>query len=341
MKHFFTVKSARFQDEQLIDFGDLQAELAAAESEDIICPLLERGVIRFSGDDAKNFLQVLLTNDVNALGADSYQQTALCSPKGRMLANMLLFTQENSYYAVFASDLTESLYKRFKTYVLRSKVSLADASADFVFLGLSGKNVAAVLQGSGYDVPIQPMQLTHAPEATLLCLEPTRFILAVAKSHAETTWEALSKTLRPVGSPVWQWLDIKAGQPLITLATTETFVPQMLDFDKIGGVNFKKGCYPGQEVVARARYLGEIKRHLYEIQTDHPVKAGSRIYTRTESDQACGSIVNASPAPGNTYVALAVIRAEYAEPQVLRFESDETKVLAVTRCRVPVDKQDA
>ncbi|MDR1660705.1 MAG: hypothetical protein LBR94_10315, partial [Desulfovibrio sp.] len=111
----------------------------------------------------------------------------------------------------------------------------------------------------------------------------------------------------PAGAPVWQWLDIAAGIPRIAAATCEAFVPQMANFDRIGGVSFHKGCYPGQEVVARAQYLGKVKRHLYRARAAGPIAAGMSVFPAAAPEQPCGQIANAAPAPGGGFEALAVL----------------------------------
>jgi folate-binding protein YgfZ len=109
------------------------------------------------------------------------------------------------------------------------------------------------------------------------------------------------------------WLDIQAGIPLITDATKEEFVPQMANFDQIGGVSFHKGCYPGQEVIARTQYLGKVKRHLYRISATVPIAAGNPVYSPENPEHACGMVANAAPAPEGGYVALAVIQEGFVD----------------------------
>jgi folate-binding protein YgfZ len=120
-----------------------------------------------------------------------------------------------------------------------------------------------------------------------------------------------SRTLAPVGTPVWQWLDIQAGLPLITEDTKEQFVPQMANFEQMGAVSFHKGCYPGQEIVARTQYLGKVKRHLYRAHSASPMAAGQAIYSPLHAEQPCGMVVNAAPAPAGGHDALAVVQESF------------------------------
>ena len=298
------VQGARIDEGQVRDFGDPEGELAAACEATVIAPLTQFCLIGCTGDDARKFLHAQLTSDVNHLEATGAQYSAWCSAKGRMLASLLLFRRGAEYLALLSTDLSEFLLKRLQIYVLRSKVSLADRSADYTLLGLAGPRAAVVLENAGLTAPATVRGVAEFADGAVIRLDEQRYLILAAAIH---TWQKLSAVLPPVGAPVWQWLDIQAGIPWITAATREAFVPQMLDFDRIGGVSFHKGCYPGQEVVARARYLGKVKRHLYRTRAAAPLAAGGSIFPAATPDRACGQIVSAAAAPGGGYDALAVI----------------------------------
>jgi folate-binding protein YgfZ len=158
------------------------------------------------------------------------------------------------------------------------------------------------------------MEVTAFADGEVIRVDDTRYIVVVASAAAQTLWPQLAASARPVGTPVWQWLDIQAGIPLISEATKEAFVPQMTNFDKIGGVSFHKGCYPGQEVIARTQYLGKVKRHLYRIHADGVVAAGTPLFSAQspEPEHPCGLVANAAPSPDGGYDALAVIQETFA-----------------------------
>jgi folate-binding protein YgfZ len=280
-------------------------EIIEARGATIAVPLEQLGLIEFSGDDVRSYLHNQLTSDVNRLAADQAQYSAWCSPKGRMLASFVLFRREADYLALLSNDLMEFIEKRLRTYVLRSKVAIADRSADHRIFGLSGPRAATALQDAGLEAPAAAMATARFAGASVIRLDETRHLIAAAEA-APRIWRALAAHAVPADAAAWQWLDIAAGIPWIGAATREAFVPQMVNFDRIGGVSFNKGCYPGQEIVARAKYLGKIKRHLYRIHADSPIQAGMPIFLGTP-DQPCGQIVNAAPAPGGGYDALAVI----------------------------------
>jgi len=248
-----------------------------------------------------------LTSDVNHLQAGSVQHSSWCTPKGRMLASLVLFRRDAGYLAILSADLREFIEKRLQVYVLRSKVRISNRSADHELIGLSGPQAETALQSAGLPVPNSSMQTVSTDNATTLRLDKTRFILVIASGAAASVWNALSAHAKAAGTPAWQWLEIRAGIPLITEATKEAFVPQMANLDKIGGVSFHKGCYPGQEVVARTQYLGKVKRHLYRFHASGTVVAGMPVSTADLPEHACGMVANASPAPDGGCDGLAVV----------------------------------
>ncbi|MDR0439464.1 MAG: folate-binding protein [Candidatus Accumulibacter sp.] len=294
-------------DAQEARFGDPESELTAARDATIIAPLTQFGLIGCVGDDAGTFLHNQLTSDVNHLEATSAQYAAWCSAKGRMLASLLLFRRDTEYLALLSADLREFIEKRLKIYVLRSKVSLIDRSADYGIIGISGPRAIDALGNAGLEAPTIVLGTSAFADASVVRLDETRYLTIVANDAVGRVWEKLSELAVPVGTPVWQWLDIRAGIPWIVDATQEAFVPQMAGFDRIGGVSFNKGCYPGQEVVARTRYLGKVKRHLYRTRTAVPLAAGLPVFPVAMPGQVCGQIANAAAAPDGGFDALAVI----------------------------------
>lgn len=305
---FLGARGAHFDQAVVSDFGDLAAELAAARDATIVAPLLHLGLIECAGDDARTFLHNQLTSDVNHLDPAAAQHAGWCTAKGRLLASFLLYRHEAGYRALLSADLLKATQKRLQMYVLRSKVNLADLGDGQVVVGVAGANAAAALTHAGLPAPGKVLACAAFADGVVIHLDATRFVVAVSSAAAQTLWSTLAERARPVGTPAWRWLDVEAGLPLITDATREAFVPQMIDFDKIGAVSFHKGCYPGQEIVARTQYLGKVKRHLYRIHADNVVVAGSAIYAPQNPEHPCGMIANAAPAPDGGYRALAVIQ---------------------------------
>ena len=306
-QQFLGTRGARMEAGTVTDFGDPAGELAAARDATVLCPLLQSGLIACAGDDARTFLHNQLTSDVNHLGTDAAQYSTWCSPKGRMLASFIVCRDAAGLLLLLSADLQEFIQKRLQMYVLRSKVKIARRSDDHTILGLSGPQADAALHGAGLPVPAQPMQTGDFPSGKVIRLDAARFLVIAAGESAAPLWTTLAATARPAGTPAWRWLDIRAGIPWVVDATREAFVPQMANFDKIGGVSFHKGCYPGQEVVARTQYLGKVKRHLYRFHADGPITPGMPVFPAETPEQPCGMVANAAPSPAGGHDGLAVM----------------------------------
>ena len=320
-QEFLGAAGARIDQTMVSDFGDSQAELTAARQATVISPLAHLGLIEFVGEDAKSFLHNQVTSDVNHLESASAQLSAWCTAKGRMLASFLLYRDAAGYRALLSADLLAATQKRLQMFVLRSKVVISDVSGGHEVIGLSGPNAAVALTDAGLPAPARLMEAAPFADGQVIRIDDTRYILVVASAAAAPLWTRLAASARPVGTPVWQWLDIEAGIPLISEATREAFIPQMTNFDKIGGVSFHKGCYPGQEIVARTQYLGKVKRHLYRIHADGAIVAGASIFAAENPEHPCGMVANAAPSPGGGYDALAVIQESFASAKGLELDA--------------------
>ena len=295
----------------VINFGDAAGELTAAQNATVMAPLSHLALIGCAGDEAKTFLHNQLTSDINHLGADAAQHSAWCSAKGRMLVSFLLFRNDSEYRLQLSADLAAAMQKRLQMYVLRAKVKIFDLSTSHELIGLSGSQAEAALKSADLPVPEKSLETAAFTGGKVIRLDQNRFEVVVEAGATADVWTKLAQSARPVGTPVWQWLDIRAGVPLITDVTKEEFVPQMANFELLGGVSFHKGCYPGQEVVARTQYLGKVKRHLYRVTSTAPIAAGALIFSPENTDHACGLVANAAPSPDGGYQALAVIQENF------------------------------
>lgn len=296
----------------LLHFGNAADELGAASQETIAVPLSHLAVFEANGEDAKSFLHSQLTSDVNHLRADQVQHAGWCSAKGRMQASFLTWRTGDSYRLALSDDLLEATQKRLQMFVLRAKVKLVAHRDALALIGIAGPQAAAALEAAGLPAPAELMTTTSMGDATVMHIDATRYIVCCTAETVVETWEKLKGVARPAGVPAWRWLDIRAAFPLVTLATKEEFVPQMADFEKIGGVSFHKGCYPGQEIVARTQYLGKVKRHLYRVTSAEALKAGDDLYSPDNPDQACGKVMTAAPSAQGGFEALAVIQSNFA-----------------------------
>jgi len=296
----------------LLNFGDPHAELTAAMQQTVVAPLTHLSLIEASGEDTKAFLHSQFTSDINHLAENQAQHAGWCSAKGRMQASFLVWRRGENFQLALAADLQEATQKRLQMFVLRAKVKLNNLTDDMILLGLSGPQAEETLSSSGLTCPSEVMMSAQCGDNSVIRLDMQRFIVTVPAPAAADLWQKLSIKARPVGVPAWRWLDIQAGYPLVTLATKEEFVPQMADFEKIGAVSFHKGCYPGQEVVARTQYLGKVKRHLYRLSSTQALKAGEDLHSPDNPDQACGMVMTAAPSPRGGFEALAVVQSNFA-----------------------------
>ncbi len=279
-------------------FGDSSQELAAAVNETVIADLSHFGVIQVSGADALTFLQGQLTQDVAKITGAHAGFAGHCSPKGRLLAHFLAWKSGDDYFLQLPRELLEPIQKRLKMYVLRSKVVLTDVSDSVVRFGVAGGNAASLIKDVFGDVPSQPMEIVSPSNGTIIAMPNNRFEI-FPKGDAAGLWQKLSQHAKPVGEPAWRWLQIRAGIPEIFAATQEQFVPQMVNDDLIGAVSFQKGCYTGQEIVARMHYLGKSKRRMVgaHVEASETPRPGDAIYGSQLEGQAIGMVVDAAPAP--------------------------------------------
>ena len=310
---FLNAAGARLNATGVANFGNADAELASAREATIVSPLTHLGILDWTGEDAKTFLHNQLTSDINHLAPDAVQLSAWCTAKGRMQASFQMFRGATGYRGLLSADLVTATQTGLKKYILRSKVRIDDLSGTHEIIGLAGANSATALAAANLPYPEQAGKTAGFAHGTVVRLADDRIVIACAAEAAPELWQKIVTVARPVGTAVWQWLDVHSGIPLIVEATKEAFVPQMVSFDKLGGVSFHKGCYPGQEVVARTQYLGKIKRHLYALHAATPMSAGMPIYAPENPQHPCGQIANAAAAPDGGFDALAVLQESFAE----------------------------
>jgi len=288
------------------DMGNTQPLL---ENATVMCDLSHLGLLQLSGADAFTFLQGQVTNDVNQLKGETAHYTAYCTPKGRMLALFLAFAQHERIHLQMPMELIAATAKRLKMYVMRSKVEIQDASHDIIKIGLSGPNANALLSTQFAKIPQHDYELVTLDNGSLLKLPSSthaRFEIFTDINHAPAIWSALSAQASVANATHWEWLEIQAGVPDVKPETQEEFVPQMLNLDLLSGINFKKGCYTGQEIVARTHYLGSIKRRTYLAHVAQATVPGENVLN-TANDPV-GKVVRSAPAPQGGYDILAEIR---------------------------------
>jgi len=277
-----------------------------ASGADGALPLAHTGLIRAAGADAAAFLHGQLTNDFTGLGLGDARLAAYCSPKGRMLAAFVGFKHvHDELWLACRREVLPAALKRLRMFVLRSKLALSEAD-DLVLLGLAGPSVAARLPGAA--------ALTLWKK---LDLDGTAHLVRLPDGAGRPRWlwagpaaaaDALRAALPALAPEAWDWLEVRSGVAPVLAATSEAFVPQMLNYELVGGVNFQKGCYPGQEIVARSQYRGTLKRRAVLLHGAGAATTGQELYWSGDEGQPSGLIALSAPAPGGGYDAIAEVK---------------------------------
>lgn len=289
---------------KVISFGDPVAERQALINGTVICDLSHLGLLELKGADAFTFLQGQVTNDIKLLEGNNAHYTGYCSPKGRLLALFLAFAHYDHIHLQMPKELIEKIAKRLKMYVMRSKVEITDVSESIIKFGISGANANELLKPIFKELPQTDYALVSLDNGALIKLPVNtpsniqRYEIFTDALNAPIIWQALAQNAKPVGSDCWEWLEIQAGIPDVMLKTQEEFVPQMLNLDALNAINYKKGCYTGQEIVARTHYLGKVKRRtqLAHIASVAIPQTGDDIVDAKQ--QVIGKIVRTAPAVG-------------------------------------------
>jgi len=295
-----------------------------------VVDLSHNALISVAGDDATAFLHGQLTSDVQALPVGGAQWSGWCSPKGRLLATFLLMRRADGYLLLLPAEIAASVAKRLAMFVLRSKVKIEDASPRLARIGLVGEGAAALV-ARHWGVAPAAMASTEKDGATCVALETDRFVAIVPATAAAPLLERLAGGAARGGVDDWERASIRAGIATIVAATQEAFVPQMANFDLVGGVSFTKGCYPGQEIVARTQYRGAVKRRMALAHIDGTERPapGESVFSAAFGEQAAGTIVNAAPAAEGGFDSLVVAQVESLDRDDLRWKSPQGPALHI------------
>ena len=331
---FLKDAGAEIENNQVVSFGNIEREQRIINTGLVICDLSHQGLISVDGEDASDFLQGQLTNDIRDVSEQHSQMSAYCTHKGRMLANFRIFKRENSFYLRLPQALVESTLKRISMFVLMSKVSIKDARNALVRIGVSGPDADDQLRGLISNIPKEVDDTTQADGYTIIkCAGPLpRYEIYGELAPMTKLWQHLDVHGAPIGAGAWETLDIEAGIPTVYPETSEAFVPQMTNMQVINGVSFQKGCYTGQEVVARMQYLGKLKRRMFKlkINTNDAVNPGDKLFRQgSSSGQGTGQIVSAQPDSNGGYVALAVVDIADAESGELQLHDENGPTITV------------
>ena len=253
-------------------------------------PLTHLGIIRAEGADAAKFLHGQLTQDFALLGQDQARLAAFCNAKGRMQASFIGFKRSpTEVLLVCHRDLLAATLKRLGMFVMRAQAKLSDATAEFALYGVIGG-------------PAQPAWTTATVDGT------TTIALYPADGLPRAMVVAPAASAAPVGPALgldlWLWSEVRSGIATLSMPIFEALVPQMLNYESVGGVNFKKGCYPGQEIVARSQFRGTLKRRAAIVHAEVAMVAGQAVFHSADAEQPCGVVVQAAAAPEGGWDAI-------------------------------------
>jgi folate-binding protein YgfZ len=283
------------------------------------------GVIKITGEDNAKFLQGQLTQDFALLGLNEARLAAFCNAKGRMQASFIGFKYPHGDHTdillMCSKDLLAATMKRLSMFVMRAKAVLTDASADFAVYGLLGNpNSTSATQA------LSPWSKTDVGSLSIVGLYP-------AQGVARQMWVGPHTALAPQGDAIdldaWLLSEVQSGVATLSTPIFEALVPQMLNFESVGGVNFKKGCYPGQEVVARSQFRGTLKRRAFILTCSQAMSAGYLIFSSLDQEQECGLIVQAAKDANGLWWAIGSMQIQAANEGQLTLASPTGAALAL------------
>jgi folate-binding protein YgfZ len=293
---------------------------AGAEALNGVALLTPYGVIKVEGEDGAKFIHGQLTHDFSLLGLDQARLSAFCSPKGRMLASFIGFKRSGGEILLVCSrDVLAPTLKRLSMFVMRAKARLTDASAEFAIYGLAGNAIVNVATHAD-----STWAKADVGDASVVSLYPSL-------GQSRQLWVGPVSSPAPTGEPLsldlWQWGEVRSGVATVTAPVVEAFVPQMLNYESIGGVSFKKGCYPGQEVVARSQFRGTLKRRAAIVHASSTLRVGDEIFGNEDPDQPIATVVGVADAPSGGFDAIISGQVPAMETQILHGGSVQGPVL--------------
>lgn len=302
-------KGGRLLEHGKVEFTGHGQDLAMlAGGNAVLAPLSDFALIRARGEDALTFLQGQLSSDLREVDASHSQYSSFSNAKGRLQGNFLIWSYQNDYYLMLPADIAPSIHKRLSMFVLRSKVKLELVTQEWKLTGLAGEQAKASLIDLAGALPAQQHAVCETAFGCVVALPSGAYLLAAKADSADSVIETLAQDAKLIGSEAWSLLDIRAGRPWITLPTYEQFVAQMTNLELIGAVSFKKGCFPGQEIVARTQYLGKLKKRLFHVRLPQEAKSGDELFSPAMRDQAIGMVVNVCRMGNGHAEALAVVQ---------------------------------
>jgi len=296
-QHFLKEQNAIIDDDGNIGFPGFDITTDACP-ESLITIIPGFSLLHVSGSDAVSFLHAQLTCEVETLADGTGGTAAWCNPKGRVISTFLVYRLNDEFFLLLPSVLRDYVIRRLNMFILRADVRICDFTEDRSLLGVRDHSENS-----------QIFNITKLNERLHLFqpdVEAERCLIVDKNEVLQKVWTDLARSFKPVDSRCWNLLDIKAGISWLNTKTTEQFLPQELNLEETGGLSFGKGCYPGQEVVARVHYRGQVKRRLYHAFADSRAEPAVGMKIRDDNGKSAGTVVSTVPYTEG-YNILAVI----------------------------------
>ena len=287
-----------------------------------VAPITHLGVIKIEGEDAAKFIHGQLTQDFSLLDLHTARLAAFCTAKGRMQASFIGFKRSDTEILLVCSmDILPATLKRLSMFVMRAKAKLSDVSAEYSLFGLTGSAITIIadkLNSTWAKSELDSKILVNLYPADGI---PRQLCVAPVGTPAPQG--------QPLSADLWLWSEVRSGVATISAPVVEVFVPQMLNYESIGGVNFKKGCYPGQEIVARSQFRGTLKRRAFVVHADASMAAGDEVFAADDSTQPVATVVQAAPAPQGGFDAIVSVQLAAMQSGPLHLGTSEGPVIQI------------
>lgn len=326
---FLKEQGATIADNGAIEFNNADIDITKTA---LVSPLSGFSLLAVTGNDRHTFLHGQFINDLNLIEESKAQLSAWCNPKGQVITNFIIINTGISYLLLFKHELKEFVQKRLRMFVMRSDVTIEDITESSPLVGVSNTKDLTSL---GDNIPTNAGEVHAVDGLVIVCLPDNsgRYLIT-------GNIEALTKKLPDLNntftsSSVWELLDILAGLPWISSATQEQFLPQMLNLDILKGLSYQKGCYPGQEVIARLHYRGEVKKRLQIIKSEVELIVGDNIYIN-QTETKAGAIVNSSHHPDGTFYSLAIITLDNVNNELFS-DTEVAKEISIIKLPYTID----
>jgi folate-binding protein YgfZ len=305
------------------------AENSTLQSSNTVTAITDLAIIEVSGKDAAQFLQGQLTCNINELTASNSFFAAFCNAKGRTISTLLILKNNESFLLILALELLEKVIAKLRMYILRADVQLHNRLNNYCLMGLNSTDTSVISHCPGSDFEVS----NHSEITVKIPVKANRYLLISGIDRAKQLWTELTQTQAlAIAEPSrWRYQDISSGLPWLDQESSEQYIPQMLNIDKLGGISFQKGCYTGQEIIARTHYLGKTKRELFLAECDKTALIENHMHIiDNNKQQSVGNIISLQTDDQNCRM-LIVIPSTASESNNLSVDNstqDKIKLIA-------------